>query len=56
MVVQIGKKLKRYSFFVKLNMAEPRRTSIPILHTRGTFYEVGYDVVSLLLTHNGENV
>ena len=29
-------------------MAEPRRTSIPILHTRGTFYEVGYDVVSLL--------
>ena len=27
-------------------MAEPRRTSIPILYTRGTFYEVGYDIVS----------
>ena len=30
-------------------MMESRRTSIPILHTRGTFYEVGYDVVSPIL-------
>lgn len=28
-------------------MAEPRRPSIPILYTRGTHYEVGYDIVSI---------
>ena len=30
-------------------MAEPRRTSIPVLHTRGTHYEVGYDIVRYTL-------
>ena len=28
-------------------MAEPRTSSIPVLYTKGTHYEVGYDVVSL---------
>ena len=25
--------------------SEPRTSSIPVLHTKGTHYEVGYDVV-----------
>ena len=37
-------------------MMESRRTSIPILHTRGTFYEVGYDVVSPILVWTEKKV
>ena len=28
---------------------EPRRATVPVLYTRGTHYEVGYDIVSPLI-------
>jgi len=46
----MGKDMKKqflgFIFISRRNMAEPRRPSVPIIYTRGTHYEVGYDVVS----------
>ena len=37
------------SAYISTMDEEPRRATVPVLYTRGTHYEVGYDIVSPLI-------